>query len=173
MLYFLKDLVHLRRTSFPGDQPNIDSLYNLWAMELDQYYWPQEELELTDCLYRNRGQHKYITVLDLDEMIVPQRVPDWHQLIDQIEVRSNSIVDSSKLIFESPILTARPREQGQGALREHLCNGVSGQGGNRTRECHQLIHSHSHSLVPAHDASHLPCLFVLHGGSQFHAHLRR
>ena len=92
MLYFLKGLVHLRRTSFPGDQPNIDSLYNLWAMELDQYYWPQEELELTDCLYRNRGQHKYITVLDLDEMIVPQRVPDWHQLIDQIEVRSNSIV---------------------------------------------------------------------------------
>ena len=76
----------MRRSSFPGDQPNLDTLYNLWASQQKGRYWPQELVELNDCFYRARAQHDYLTVLDIDEMILPQKVDNWHQLLDRIEV---------------------------------------------------------------------------------------
>ena len=49
-------------------------------------FWPQELIELNDCLYANIYRHDYIAVIDIDEVIMPQKVNNWHQLIHQIEV---------------------------------------------------------------------------------------
>ena len=79
-------LVDWRYLTLPGEQPNVEGLYNRYAWQMCERFWPQESLEVNDCLYRNLHQHDYLAVIDLDEMIMPQNHPDWHGLIDDIEV---------------------------------------------------------------------------------------
>lgn len=47
---------------------------------------PQETLELNDCLYRNLYSFKYLILLDTDEVIVPVRASNYHDLIELIKV---------------------------------------------------------------------------------------
>lgn len=49
-------------------------------------FWPQEIIELNDCLYRNLNRHEYIAVIDVDEMIIPQRTLTWQELILSVKV---------------------------------------------------------------------------------------
>ncbi len=34
-----------------------------------------------DCLYRNLYKYKYLAILDLDEVIMPQKHEDWHEML--------------------------------------------------------------------------------------------
>ena len=86
-LLYVQGLVDWRPITLPGNQPNVEALYNLWAFKLQSRYWPIELVELNDCLYRNLYRHDFIAILDVDEIIMPNRVDNWHQLIQSIEVR--------------------------------------------------------------------------------------
>lgn len=67
---------------------NVNSLYNVLASYLFKHFWPIESLELNDCLYANLYRHDYLAVMDVDELIMPQNVTNWHDLIRQIQVFS-------------------------------------------------------------------------------------
>ena len=72
--------------TLPGEQVNVESLYQYYYQKLNGRFWPQELLELNDCLYRSLYRHDYILIMDIDEMIMPQTVNNWHELIESIEV---------------------------------------------------------------------------------------
>ncbi|KAJ6219227.1 hypothetical protein RDWZM_005039, partial [Blomia tropicalis] len=80
-----RGFIDWRPISLPGNQPNVDSLYNLWAFELGEKFWPFELVELNDCLYRNLYRYDFIAVFDIDEMILPKKVYTWQQLIQSVE----------------------------------------------------------------------------------------
>ena len=62
-------------------------MYNYYYLHMHRKFWPQELIELNDCLYQNLHRHKYLAVMDIDEMIMPQAgLQNWHQLLAQIEV---------------------------------------------------------------------------------------
>ena len=73
--------------TLPGEQPNLGPLYNLAAYHLYMRFWPQELIELNDCLYRNLDRHEYLAVIDIDEVILPQKegVTDWSSLLRKLE----------------------------------------------------------------------------------------
>ena len=75
-----------KHLTLPGTQPNIESYYNYYAYKKGGNFWPQELLELNDCLYRNIHRHDYLAVFDIDEMIVPQNTQNWIELIHDIKV---------------------------------------------------------------------------------------
>lgn len=82
------------------DQPNVPSLYLLWTGDQNgNFYWPAEMLELNDCLYRNLNRHEYLVIMDLDEMIVPLNLPDWHQLLPQFTVRLYLALSAVKFLI--------------------------------------------------------------------------
>ena len=90
--------------TFPGDQPNIDSLYNLWTFQLNRKFWPQEKLEINDCFYRNRLLYDYIAVLDIDDVIMPMGLNNWHELLDLIEVTLVQHLDRDTALKEHTFL---------------------------------------------------------------------
>lgn len=55
--------------------------YNLYMN-----FWPQELIELNDCLYKNLYRHDYLAIVDIDEVIMPQRKANWQELIIDVEV---------------------------------------------------------------------------------------
>ena len=75
-----------RPSTLPGNQPNVGALYNFWEAILKDKHWPLELIELNDCLYRNLYQYDYIAVIDIDEIIMPNKVDNWQQLVQSIEV---------------------------------------------------------------------------------------
>ncbi|KAJ6219222.1 hypothetical protein RDWZM_005034 [Blomia tropicalis] len=87
--YKKEGFVNWRQLTLPGEQVNVPSLYNYYYNKLREDFWPQELIELNDCLYRNIYRHKYLIVKDIDEMIIPQNLNNWHELIDKIENNMN------------------------------------------------------------------------------------
>lgn len=81
-----KGFVDWRHLTLPGTQPNIEPMYNYYASKKGGKFWPQELLELNDCLYRNLYRHDYVVIMDIDEMIVPQQDDNWHQLLKRLVV---------------------------------------------------------------------------------------
>ena len=61
-------------------------MYNFVHNQMGSKFWPQEMIELNDCLYRNLNRHDYIAIIDVDEMIIPQKVSTWQELLLSIEV---------------------------------------------------------------------------------------
>ena len=75
-----------RPIALPGAQVNIEPMYNYLYLRMHEKFWPQELLELNDCLYRNLRRHEYLAIIDIDEMIMPQNLDNWHQLLEKVEV---------------------------------------------------------------------------------------
>lgn len=72
--------------SLPGEQANIRRLYATVHNGLGEKFWPQELLELNDCLYRSIGRHEYLAILDIDEIIMPMIDDSWQTLLARTEV---------------------------------------------------------------------------------------
>jgi hypothetical protein len=72
--------------TLPDIQPNFRHLFQWYYNQIDAYFWPQELLELNDCLYRNLYKYEYLAIFDIDEIIVPQNAYNWSQLISEIKV---------------------------------------------------------------------------------------
>src|SRR5699024_5992764 len=85
--YENEGFVNWRKLTLPGEnQPNVNSLFNFYFEKLGGQFWPQELLELNDCLYRNLYRHDYVAIFDIDEMIMPQKANNWHELIKTVQV---------------------------------------------------------------------------------------
>ncbi len=67
-------------------QPNFRHLYQWYFDKIDWKFWPQELVELNDCLYRNLYKYEYLAVIDIDEIIVPKNAYNWSQMISEIQV---------------------------------------------------------------------------------------
>ena len=83
--YISNGFVSWTNFTLAGDQPN-DS-----PAEQSQFMYRNESNEilndfipLYDCLYQAIGSYEYLVVMDLDEMIVPIKHVDWHDLVTDL-----------------------------------------------------------------------------------------
>ena len=47
--------------------------------------WRNEEISVNDCFLKNANKYKYIINKDMDEMIVPSKENDYHEMMEIIE----------------------------------------------------------------------------------------
>lgn len=84
--YAKQGRVEVQKTKLPGGRPNIPGLQHMF---LKDRLTPKRQLELipyNDCLYRNMYKYKYVTLLDIDEVIMPQgELLHWKDLVKVIE----------------------------------------------------------------------------------------
>ncbi len=78
--------VNWKPLTLPDIQPNSRHLFQWYYTQLISKFWPQELLELNDCLYRNLYNYEYLAIFDIDEIIVPQNAYNWSQLMSEIKV---------------------------------------------------------------------------------------
>nr|XP_046920666.1 uncharacterized protein LOC124500617 [Dermatophagoides farinae] len=100
--YAYEGLIEWRRLTFPGWQPNIESMYQYYYEQLGGKFWPQEMLEQNECFYRNMYRHKYIGLFDVDEILMPQKqLKNWYDVFNQIEHRISSDQQQQQYAFYS------------------------------------------------------------------------
>jgi hypothetical protein len=80
--------VDLTPISLPGDQPNLPGLRHLYLKSKIINKRQNELIPYNDCLYRNLYSYDYIALLDTDEVIVPQDVSTWNELIEILSARA-------------------------------------------------------------------------------------
>lgn len=74
--------VHVQKAKLPGGKPNVPGLQHMFLKDNLNLKRKFELIPYNDCLYRNMYRYKYITLLDIDEVIMPNKsVHDWSQLM--------------------------------------------------------------------------------------------
>ncbi|XP_047740917.1 uncharacterized protein LOC125179322 [Hyalella azteca] len=83
--YKQRGLVDVTPITLPAYQPNIKRLLHIYFKMKVLNQWQNELIPYNDCLYKNMHMYKYITLLDIDEVIMPKGDNIlWKDLIDNI-----------------------------------------------------------------------------------------
>lgn len=82
-----------------GYQPNANGfryLYMYSASDEKNYYQRtlHELISLNDCFYKNMYKYKFLSSLDLDEVIVPLKEHNWTALVDKLVEQSKNSTDT-------------------------------------------------------------------------------
>ena len=93
-------VLEVTMTTLPDSQPNHPVLTNLWMYEHndpDLQLWRDEAYSVNDCLLRNINKFQYIANFDPDEMIIPEKYKDWHEMLEGFENDTEDIKVSLQL----------------------------------------------------------------------------
>lgn len=89
--------VEVQTTKLPGGRPNIPGVQHMFLKDRLSTKRQFELMSYNDCLYRNMYRYKYISPLDIDEVIMPKgNLYGWPQLMEV--VRNKSDTDPQKTI---------------------------------------------------------------------------
>ena len=91
-------MLEIRKTTLAGTQPNDPVLTNMFMYQSSNPYkhlYGNERLSNNDCFLRNMQKYKYIAVFDDDEMILPQNVSTWTEMMHLVEKQTNNKVKYS------------------------------------------------------------------------------
>lgn len=70
--------------TLPGGKPNFPLLQKRYLIERVMQRRLNEVIPYNDCLYRNLYSYDYITLLDIDEVIVPTGDMNWQDLMRKV-----------------------------------------------------------------------------------------
>ncbi|XP_063368409.1 uncharacterized protein LOC134656814 [Cydia amplana] len=79
--YRARGIVESTPITLPGGQPNLPGLQHVYMKKRLGNKRQMELVPYNDCLYRHMYQFRWITLLDVDEVIVPMEDPDWGSLL--------------------------------------------------------------------------------------------
>ncbi|KIH57100.1 hypothetical protein ANCDUO_12709 [Ancylostoma duodenale] len=71
--------------TLPGHSPNLPLVRSEYIARNRQQKRRHELIPYNDCLYRHISTHRYILILDIDELIVPLQHDDYADLLATIE----------------------------------------------------------------------------------------
>jgi hypothetical protein len=83
--YATQGFVELTKLTLPGDQPNLPGFRHLYLKNRITAKRQNELIPYNDCLYRNLNTFRYVTLLDIDEVIMPRGHNTWHELMSEVE----------------------------------------------------------------------------------------
>ena len=69
--------VFVRRFALPGSWPNEKFLRHMLFARRYLVTMYMEHVVNNDCFYRNAGDYKFVSLLDIDEVIVPTAARDY------------------------------------------------------------------------------------------------
>lgn len=74
--------VHITPLTLPGGQPNVPGFQHLYLTKKTNHKRQNELIPYNDCLYKNMYLYEYITLLDIDEVIMPKGdLMSWSELM--------------------------------------------------------------------------------------------
>ncbi|XP_047999688.1 uncharacterized protein LOC125236803 [Leguminivora glycinivorella] len=79
--YRARGLVESTPITLPGRQPNLPGLRHVYMKKRITMKRQMELVPYNDCLYRNMYRYRWITLLDVDEVIVPREDLNWSSLL--------------------------------------------------------------------------------------------
>ena len=82
--YQAQGLVDIRTTSLPGYFPNVASIQKQFFTQNLEAKRKTEVIPLNDCLYRSIYEYQHLTVLDIDEVIIPMKESSWAEMMKEI-----------------------------------------------------------------------------------------
>ena len=82
------DKVELTKITLPGEQPNIPEFMHIYLKSKITNKRQNEVIPYNDCLYKNMYRYDYITLLDIDEIIMPKTTNSWKELMETIVPKS-------------------------------------------------------------------------------------
>ncbi|CAI4230487.1 unnamed protein product [Auanema sp. JU1783] len=103
--YKKKKNVSVIPLTLPGNSPNIPFVRNSYIWRNRQQKRRHELIPYNDCLYRHIHSHKYILIIDTDEIVVPLKHGNYKNMLDYLERRNETILLSSlsvRNIFKFP-----------------------------------------------------------------------
>ena len=118
--------------TLPGSLPNDPVLTNLWMFDPDDPYndnhdpynqvWRNEEISVNDCFLKNANKYKYIINKDMDEMIVPLKENDYHEMMEMLEeiTRNNVRISNHLSIYSVIYVSLKFPDGGMLVLQKHF-----------------------------------------------------
>lgn len=82
--YTERGIVSVTPITLPGGQPNLPGLQHMYLKKKTTHKRQMELIPYNDCLYRNMYRHRWLALLDIDEVIVPLEDPDWGGLMRRV-----------------------------------------------------------------------------------------
>ncbi|XP_063634507.1 uncharacterized protein LOC134805137 [Cydia splendana] len=82
--YRARGIVESTPITLPGGPPNIPGLQHAYMKKRVTHKRQMELVPYNDCLYRHMYQYRWLTLLDIDEVIVPMQDPDWKSLLKRV-----------------------------------------------------------------------------------------
>ncbi|XP_059607716.1 uncharacterized protein LOC132255627 [Phlebotomus argentipes] len=87
--YEAEGKVHVTPLTLPGGQPNVPGFQHLYLTKKTNHKRQNELIPYNDCLYKNMYMYKFITLLDIDEVIMPKgELNNWAELMDTVLPKS-------------------------------------------------------------------------------------
>ena len=88
----------MTRITLAGTQPNDPVLTNMFMFQrkmhknTNNHLSGNERLSVNDCFLRNMQKYKYIANIDNDEVIVPQNVSTWSEMLKLVKKQAKNKV---------------------------------------------------------------------------------
>lgn len=78
--------VDVTKITLPAGKPNMPGLQHLYLKDRISQKRQHELIPYNDCLYKNMYHYEYITLLDIDEVIIPKGdLYDWAELMNVVQ----------------------------------------------------------------------------------------
>ena len=93
-------MLETRKITLAGSQPNDPILTNMFIFQKDaknhlfNNIHAIDRLSVNDCFLRNMQKYKYIANIDIDEIIIPQNMTNWLEMMQYVEKLSRDKVDN-------------------------------------------------------------------------------
>ena len=98
-------MLETRKITLAGSQPNDPILTNMFIFQENPHIKNGlfnnihgiDRLSVNDCFLRNMQRYKYIANIDIDEIIIPQNMTNWLEMMEFVEKLSDNKVYSNYL----------------------------------------------------------------------------
>ncbi|KAK4877833.1 hypothetical protein RN001_010339 [Aquatica leii] len=87
-------LIEVRPLTLPAGEPNAPYLQHQFLYNRVSFKRQAELVPYNDCFYKHMYEYKYITLLDVDEIIVPLIGDTWKDVVNYIEDNLDNQYDS-------------------------------------------------------------------------------
>ncbi|XP_063879434.1 uncharacterized protein LOC135110749 [Scylla paramamosain] len=82
--YISRGQIDVKKFSLPGELPNVPALQEMFFRKYDPVRCAPENLVYNDCLYRNINRFKFVTAMDIDEVIMPKTRSSWKEIMESV-----------------------------------------------------------------------------------------
>lgn len=83
--------VQVTPLTLSGGQPNVPGFQHLYLTKKTNHKRQNEIIPYNDCLYKNMYMYDFITLLDIDEVIMPIDDMTWHDLMKRVQPKALKI----------------------------------------------------------------------------------
>ena len=85
-----ENFVDVQPLSLPGTLPNLPEIRKEYLKKQVFYRRQNELIPYNDCLFRNMYLYDYVTLLDVDEIILPIKHFNWQQMFEYLQTKISS-----------------------------------------------------------------------------------